>query len=106
FCVCVVTPMRQFKRFPAAIVSIALITFVSIYLNWDIERVANVGAVPSSFPPAKLPLIDDEKWIDLFIRTTPLPTLAAAESLLSASAVDRMAKVTKHHDSNVELVGQ
>jgi sulfate permease, SulP family len=102
----VVTSMRSMKRFPAAIVSIALITFVSIYLNWDIERVSSVGAVPSKFPPPSLPLIDDEKWIDLFVRATPLAILAAAESLLSASAVDRMANVKKHHDSNVELFGQ
>jgi sulfate permease, SulP family len=102
----IVTSMRSLKRFPAAIVSIALITFVSIYLNWDIERVASVGAVPSRFPPASLPLIDDEKWIDLFIRATPLAILAAAESLLSASAIDRMANVKKPHDSNVELWGQ
>jgi SulP family sulfate permease len=102
----VVTSMRTFKRFPAAIVSIALITFVSVYLKWDIERVASVGAVPSHFPPASLPLVADERWIDLFIRATPLAILAAAESLLSASAIDRMADVKKPHDPNVELVGQ
>jgi SulP family sulfate permease len=103
----VVTSMRHLKRFPAAIVSIALITFVSIYLKWDVERVASVGAVPSRFPPPlSLPLIPDERWIDLFIRATPLAILAAAESLLSASAIDRMANLKKPHDSNVELVGQ
>lgn len=102
----VVTSMRMFKRFPAAIVSIALITFVSIYLKWDIERVASVGAVPSRFPSPSLPLVRDEQWIDLFIRATPLAILAAAESLLSASAVDRMANLKKPHDANIELVGQ
>jgi SulP family sulfate permease len=102
----VVTSMRHLKRFPAAIVSIALITFVSIYLKWDVERVASMGAVPSRFPAASLPLVADERWIDLFIRATPLAILAAAESLLSASAIDRMATVKKPHDSNVELVGQ
>ncbi|MDB5215208.1 MAG: Sulfate permease [Myxococcaceae bacterium] len=98
-----VTSMRPFKRFPAAIVAIALITFVSIYLKWDVER---VGAVPSSFPPFSLPLVADEQWLDLFIKATPLALLAAAESLLSASAVDRMANAKKNHDSNVELFGQ
>jgi SulP family sulfate permease len=102
----VVTSMRQFRRFPAAIVSIALITFVSIYLKWDIERVASVGAVPSRFPLPSLPLVADERWIDLFLRASPLAILAAAESLLSASAVDRMAEVKKPHDSNLELIGQ
>ena len=102
----VVTSTRSFKRFPAAIVSIALITFVSVYLRWDIERVASVGVVPSHLPPFALPLVRDEQWIDLFARATPLAILAAAESLLSASAVDRMAQVKKPHDSNVELFGQ
>jgi SulP family sulfate permease len=102
----VVTSMRPFKRFPAAIVSIALITFVSLYLKWDIERVASVGIVPSSFPAASFPLVADERWIDLFMRATPLAILAGAESLLSASAIDRMAAAKKPHDSNVELFGQ
>lgn len=102
----VVTSMRPFKRFPAAIVSIALITFVSIYLKWDIERVASVGAVPSRFPSPSLPLVADERWIDLFMAATPLALLGAAESLLSASAIDRMGNVKKPHDSNVELFGQ
>lgn len=102
----VVTSMRQFRRFPAAIVSIALITFVSIYLNWDIQRVSSVGAVPSQLPTPSVPLVPDERWLDLFIRATPLAVLAAAESLLSASAIDRMGNVKKPHDSNVEIFGQ
>lgn len=106
FVIFVVTAMRNFRRFPAAIVSIALVTFVSIYLNWDIERVASVGEVPATFPPPSLPLVADEQWIDLFAAATPLALLAAAESLLSASAVDRMAATKMPHDSNVELVGQ
>ena len=101
-----VTSMRQFRRFPAAIVSIAVITFISIYLKWDIERVASVGIVPSRFPSPSLPIVPDERWIDLFLRASPLALLAAAESLLSASAVDRMAEVKKPHDPNLELVGQ
>lgn len=106
FVIFVVTTMRPFKRFPAAIVSIALITFVSMYLAWDVERVANVGEVPSSFPPPSLPLVADEKWIELLIQAVPLALLAAAESLLSARAVDRMANAKKPHDANQELIGQ
>ncbi|MBX3224646.1 MAG: hypothetical protein KF795_29290 [Labilithrix sp.] len=106
FVIFFVTAMRSFKRFPAAIVSIALITFVSIYLQWDVERVASIGAVPSTLPSARFPTVPDEAWIDLFVKATPLALLAAAESLLSASAIDRMANAKKPHDSNVELVGQ
>ena len=101
-----VTSTRSFKRFPAAIIAIAVITFISMYLKWDIERVASVGVVPSSLPSVSVPVVKDEQWIDLFVRATPLALLAAAESLLSASAVDRMAGLEKPHDSNVELFGQ
>ncbi len=102
----VVVAMRGFRRFPAAIVSIALVTFVSVYLKWDVERVASVGAVPASLPAPSLPLVPDEQWLDLFVAATPLALLAAVESLLSASAMDRIANVKKPHDANVELFGQ
>lgn len=103
FVVFVVTAMHSFKRFPSAIVSIALITFVSVYLRWDLQR---VGEVPSQFPAPAVPWLADEKWIDLLVRATPLALLAMAESLLSARAVDRMAGAKTPHDPNVELVGQ
>jgi len=103
FVVFVVVALAQFKRFPAAIVSIALMTFVSVYLQWDIER---VGRVPHTIPSPSLPVIPDESWIDLFVRATPLALLAAAESLLSASAIDRMAKAKTPHEPNVEVMGQ
>ncbi|AKV01677.1 Sulfate permease [Labilithrix luteola] len=101
-----VTSMRPFRRFPAAIVAIALVTFVSVYLGWDIERVSSVGAVPSHLPSPALPLVADEQWIDLFTKATPLALLAGVESLLSASAADRMANAKKPHNSNIELFGQ
>jgi SulP family sulfate permease len=106
FVIFIVTAMRPFKRFPAAIISIALITFVSIYLKWDVQRVASIGEVPSALPSASLPLVPDEKWIDLLIKATPIALLAAAESLLSARAIDRMANAKKPHDANLELIGQ
>jgi sulfate permease, SulP family len=106
FVIFVVTSLRSFKRFPAAIVSIALITFVSVYLKWDVERVSSIGEVPSRLPPPTIPTVLDEKWIDLVIRTSPLALLAAAESLLSARAIDRMANAKKPHDANLELFGQ
>ncbi len=106
FVIFFVTATRSFKRFPAAIVGIALVTAVSIYLGWDVQRVANVGEVPSRLPMPSFPLLPDEKWIDLMIATVPLALLAAAESLLSASAIDRMANAKRPHDPNVELVGQ
>jgi SulP family sulfate permease len=82
-----VVTTAQFRRFPAAIVGIGLITFVAVYLDWDIER---VGAIPSSLPPVSVPTVPAERWLALLARVAPLALLAAAESLLTARAVDRM----------------
>ncbi len=98
-----VVSMQHHKRFPAAIIGIGLVTFVSVYLNWDIER---VGEVPSHFPSPSLPLVPDERWLDLLVKTAPLAILAAVESLLSARAIDRMSRDTRRHDPNLELFGQ
>jgi sulfate permease, SulP family len=98
-----VVSMQKYKRFPAAIAGIGVVTFIAVYLSWDIER---VGAIPSSFPKPSLPLVPDEQWLDLAIKVAPLGLLAAVESLLSARAVDRMTQTKKPHDANLELVGQ
>jgi SulP family sulfate permease len=93
----------KYKRFPAAIVGIGIITFVSTYLHWDIER---VGQIPSVLPPPSLPLIADEGWLDLLAKAAPLALLAAVESLLSARAIDRMSNAKKPHNPSLELFGQ
>lgn len=98
-----VATTKQYKRFPAAIVGIAIVTFVAAYLRWDLER---VGAVPSTVPPFRFPTVADERWLDLLTAALPLALLASIESLLSARAVDRMAKAPRPHDPNLELFGQ
>ena len=95
--------MSRYKRFPAALVGVIVATFVAVYLGWNIER---VGAIPSSLPMPKLPVEPDEKWIDLFVRALPLALLASVESLLSASAIDRMKADGSTHNPNLELFGQ
>lgn len=99
----IVTSMKHFRRFPAAIASIALITFVSSYLHWNVER---VGAVRATIPHPSFPVVPDERWIDLLVATLPLALLGSVESLLSARAVDRMSQGAKPHNPNLELFGQ
>jgi sulfate permease, SulP family len=94
---------RQFKRFPGSLVAIAGVTFVANYLDWDIAR---VGTVPHALPSLTLPVVHDDQWLDLFIATLPLGLLAAVESLLSASAIDRMAPDRPKHHPSLELFGQ
>ena len=87
----------------AALVGIGIITFVSSYLGWDIER---VGTIPSSFPPLTIPVIPDERWLDLVLVVLPLALLASVESLLSANALDRLSHAKKPHNPSLELFGQ
>lgn len=100
-----VVSTRHIKRFPAAIVGIAVVTFIANYLKWDVTR---VGDVPSSFPAPGLPLLKDDQWLDVFLLALPLGLLAGVESLLSASVVDRMTVGTgrKPHHPSLELFGQ
>ncbi len=95
--------LRKYSRFPAAITGVALMTFISVYLKWDVER---VGSIPSSFPRPGFPLVPDDRWLDLAARAVPLGLLAGVESLLSARAIDRLSKATRLHDPNLELFGQ
>lgn len=98
-----VVTFAKYKRVPAAILGIGIITFVSTYLHWDIER---VGEIPNSFPAPSLPFIDDEEWLDMLTKAAPLALLAAVESLLTARVIDRMTPAQKPHNSDLELLGQ
>jgi len=93
----------KYKRFPAAIVGISMVTFVSVYVGWDIER---IGTLPSRLPTPALPVVPNGRWGELALKALPLGLLAAVESLLAARAVDRMAPTARRHDPNLELFGQ
>lgn len=99
---CVVA-LKEFKRFPAALVGIVVITAVSVQLGWTVER---VGQIPSSLPPFSIPDASSSTWVAILLACTPLALLAAIESLLSAQALDRMTNAPKSHNSNLELLGQ
>ncbi len=93
---------RHLKRFPAALVGVGIVTALASYLGWDIAR---VGEVPSSLPAPSLPAMEG-RWLELVLKCLPLAILAAAESLLSARIVDRMAPNSRPHQPNLELLGQ
>lgn len=97
-----VVAARHLKRFPAALVGVALVTALASYLGWDIER---VGTVPSQLPAPSLPVFG-ERWMELVLKTLPLAILAGVESLLSARVIDRMAPGSRPHQPNLELWGQ
>lgn len=105
FVALLVVGTARFKRFPAAIVGISLITFIANFVGWDIAR---VGEVPSEFPQLAFPAIDLGNLGDLIAAALPLAILASAESLLAARAVDRMLgkDVLRPHHPSLELLGQ
>ena len=103
FVALLVVSTSSFKRFPAAIIGISIVTLVSVYVGFDIER---VGAIPDHLPSPFAPVVKDDQWLGLMIAVLPLGLLAAIESLLSARAVDRMSGTKTPHNSNLELFGQ
>jgi SulP family sulfate permease len=98
-----VTTCKPFKRFPAALIGIAIITAVSVQLNWRLDR---VGTIPAILPWPVMPDLAADMWMNLILLTLPLALLAAIESLLSAQAIDRLAQARKPHHPNLELFGQ
>lgn len=87
---------------PVALLSVIAATAAAALLNLPL---ATIGVVPSSLPAPSLP---DLAWTD--IRTLAVPalavaTLAALESLLSATVADAM-RVSERHDPDRELFGQ
>jgi SulP family sulfate permease len=98
--------LAKYRRVPAAALAVGIVTFVSVYVNWDVQRVRDIGEVLSVFPAPSLPVIADEKLLDLVMATLPLALLASLESLLSAQAIDRMVPDRRPHEPNLELMGQ
>jgi sulfate permease, SulP family len=105
FVALLVVGTARFKRFPAAILGVGLVTFVANYVGWDITR---VGDVPSTFPAPLFPVLSNGKYAELFLAVLPLAFLASAESLLAARAVDRMQGETlfRPNQPSLELFGQ
>lgn len=105
FVALLVVGTARFKRFPAAIVGVGLVTFIANYVGWDVTR---VGEVPSTFPPPSVPRIDLARVGEFATLVLPLLFLAPAESLLAARAVDRLGgdDLVRPHHPSLELVGQ
>lgn len=93
----------RWKRLPAGLMGVWLVTALAIELNWDVARVGSIAV--SSFLPS-WPDLAVNRWGALALATLPLALLAAIESLVSARAVDRLAKAAKPHNPSLELFGQ
>lgn len=90
------------KKIPAALVALGAVTGIVVLLKVGLP---SVGAIPRSVPLPRLPEFAGVDLVALFPEIFALAALASIESLLSAVAVDAMAK-TPRHSSDQELIGQ
>lgn len=94
---------KKWPRIPAGLIGVGLVTALSVELGWGIGRVGEVS-IGSLIPG--WPALAADRWGALAMAAAPLALLAAIESLVSARAVDRLAKTTKPHNPSLELFGQ
>jgi len=95
--------LKAYPRIPGALLGLALATFISNHLGWELSK---VGELTASFPVINFPQLLGSQWFSLFIVSIPLALLGATESLLSAKVIDRLEHKAKPHHSNLELLGQ
>jgi carbonic anhydrase len=92
---------RVMPKVPAPLVAVVLPTLVAVFAEVD---VATIGTLPASLPAPSLPGIP-EGWVGLVPVTLLVFALASLETLLSSTAIDKLAR-NQRHDPDQELVGQ
>lgn len=95
---------RILPRLPSPLLAVIIPSIAAYYLHLPVDLVGNI---PSDLPWPKLPVFsaDSTEWLDLLSTIFVVYALASLETLLSAGAVDQLAK-SKPHDPNQELIGQ
>ncbi|MET9213582.1 MULTISPECIES: SulP family inorganic anion transporter [unclassified Nocardia] len=93
---------RFLPKLPFALVAVAAATIVGRVFDLDL---AGIGAIPSGLPAPSLNFLHLDELTTLLLPALAVATLAALESLLSATAADAMADGTRH-DPDRELFGQ
>jgi len=87
---------------PWALVVVVGATVASAVLDLGLE---NIGAIPAGLPAPALPYVPLADLDSLVLPAVAVASLAALESLLSATVADGMS-VGQRHDADRELVGQ
>jgi len=96
--------LAHLKSFPSALLGIIIAALIAYELDWT---VATVGQVDLSGLSLGLPVLaDGANWLALIAVALPLALLSAAESLISAKAVDEMSGGKSGYNANAELFGQ
>ena len=87
---------------PGALLAVALATLASRAIGLDVPT---IGALPAGLPAPALPSVPLGDLQGLVLPAVAVASLAALESLLSATVADGMS-VGRRHDPDRELVGQ
>jgi carbonic anhydrase len=96
---CLVAPYVH-RRVPGALLAVLLPSVVVALLDIEVPR---VGSIPRSIAP-RWPSMDFD-WVGMISPTLMVFGLASLESLLSAAAVDKLSRVSRH-DPDQEFIGQ
>lgn len=100
----VITP-KIFKRIPGPLIAMLFATGLEMIFHFKVATLGSVyGGIPRTLPSFHLPTLNMHELEALLWPACTIAMLGAIESLLSATAADRMAKT--QHDSNQELIGQ
>jgi carbonic anhydrase len=94
---------RISRRIPAPLLGVLLPTLAVVLMG---IQTAEIGAIPNSLPPPRLPEMPKAgAWGAIIGSGFVVYALASLETLLSSSAVDKLARDNRH-DPDQELIGQ
>ncbi len=95
------TPSKISKIVPPPLIALFIITFLSVYMNFDVAR---IGAIPSSLPSVVIPSFDLDSYTVIITLAFTLAVLGTIDTLLTSIVADSITG-TKHKP-NKELIGQ
>lgn len=103
---CLLAAGRYFKKIPAPLVAMLIVTAIQYFFQFpDVATIGSAfGGIPRTLPPFHLVPLSFHEALVMLKPAFAIALLGAIESLLSATAADKMAN-TKHH-ANQELIGQ
>jgi carbonic anhydrase len=98
---------RYFPRVPFALIAVAIPTAIVAWLGGDAVGVPLLGTLPAGLPMPSFPALPQDGLAALLGDVLVVYALASLESLLSASAVDKLrGPSAPPHDADQELIGQ
>lgn len=95
------TPKKISMIIPSPLIALIVITFMSIYLGFDVKT---IGEIPTSLPSFVIPSFESSQLKHIITLAFTLAILGAIDTLLTSLVADSITK-TKHN-SNKELIGQ